>query len=384
MSQPLHFIDLSAQQDRLRARIDARIGDVLDKGQYIMGPEVAEFENALCAFADVPHSISCANGTDALRLAVMTLGTGPGDAIFCPAFTFAATAGIVPPFGATPVFVDIDPATYNMDPASLARAIDGAKAHGLTPRGLIVVDIFGRPADYDTLVPMARDAGCWIIADCAQSFGARTQGRSVVAMGDIATTSFFPAKPLGCYGDGGALFTADPTHADHLRSLRVHGKGTDKYDNVRLGTNSRLDTLQAAVLLEKLAVFGDEIEARERVALRYSAALSDTVQTPAPSNDLTCTWAQYTIVLPDGTDRDALQTRLKAAGVPTAVYYPRPLHIQSAFDGCQTDPAGMPVSERLAGRVLSLPMHPYLAPEDQDRVVTELAAALGPVEEARP
>ncbi len=375
----MQFIDLAAQQDRLREKIEARIAGVLAKGQYIMGPEIAELEAGLAAFADVPHAIGCANGTDALRLAVMTLGAGPGDAIFCPAFTFAATAGIIPPFGATPVFVDIDPATWNMDAGSLARAIDGAKAGGLTPRGAVIVDIFGRPADYDALLPIARDAGCWVIADCAQSFGARTQGRSVVGMGDIATTSFFPAKPLGCYGDGGALFTTNPDHDAHLRSLRVHGKGTDKYDNVRIGLNSRLDTLQAAILLEKLAVFADEIEARERVAKRYTAALAGIVQTPAPSNDLTCTWAQYSVVLPEGTDRKALQLKLHDKGIPTAIYYAKPLHLQTAFEGALSDPEGMTVSETVADRVLALPMHPYLGEADQDGIIAALTGTLGTV-----
>lgn len=374
---PLAFIDLAAQQARISERLRARIDAVLTAGQYIMGPEVAELEAGLCAFSGAAHALGCANGTDALRLALMVLGAGPGDAVFAPSFTFAATAGVIPPTGAVPVFTDVDAASFNMDPASLARAIAHAREQGLRPAGVVVVDLFGRPADYDELIPMAREAGMWVIVDAAQSFGATLGGRSTVTLGDMATTSFFPAKPLGCYGDGGALFTEDPEKADLVASLRVHGKGSDKYDNVRIGINSRLDTLQAAILLEKLAVFADEIAARNRVAARYAAALGDLAAVPLAGNDRLSTWAQYTLVLPEGTDRAAVQARLKADGVPTAVYYPRPLHTQTAFAGSLTDPAGLETSVRLAGRALSLPMHPDLSTADQDRVTGAVRAALG-------
>ena len=376
MNRPLAFIDLEAQQARIGDRIRARIDAVLAGGQYIMGPEVAEFETALQDFSGVAHAMGVANGTDALRLCLMALGAGPGDAVFCPSFTFAATAGVVPPTGAAPVFVDIEPGSFNMDPASLARAIDAAKAQGLRPRGVVIVDLFGRPADYEALLPLARDAGLWAIVDAAQSFGATWRGQSTVTLGDMATTSFFPAKPLGCYGDGGAVFCTDPERAELIRSLRVHGKGQDKYDSVRIGVNSRLDTLQAAILLEKLAVFADEIEARNRVAARYSASLRDLAQVPLASNDMVSTWAQYTVVLPDGADRSEVQADLKSKGVPTAVYYPRPLHSQSAFAGSLSDPEGMPVSDKMAGRVLSLPMHPDLSEADQDRVIDAFRSAL--------
>lgn len=370
------FIDLAAQQQRIGDRIRARIEAVLTGGQYIMGPEVAEFETALQDFSGAAHAMGVANGTDALRLCLMTLGAGPGDAVFCPSFTFAATAGVVPPTGAVPVFVDIERGSFNMDPASLSRAIAAAKAQGLHPRGVVIVDLFGRPADYEALLPLAHDAGLWVIVDAAQSFGATWRGQSTVTLGDMATTSFFPAKPLGCYGDGGAVFCTDPEKAEMIRSLRVHGKGQDKYDNIRIGLNSRLDTLQAAILLEKLAVFADEIEARNRIAARYSSALRDLVTVPLASNDVVSTWAQYTIVPSDGMDRTALQSELKSKGVPTVVYYPRPLHSQSAFSGSLTDPEGIPVSDEMAGRVLSLPMHPDLSERDQDRVIDALRSAL--------
>ena len=377
MTEPLAFIDLAAQQARIGDRIRARIDAVLNHGQYVLGPEVAEFEAALQNFSGVDHAIGVANGTDALRLCLMTLGAGAGDAVFCPSFTFAATAGVVPPTGAAPVFVDIEAGSFNMDPASLARAIQTAKDQGLTPRGVIIVDLFGRPADYDALLPMARDAGLWVIVDAAQSFGATLRGQHTVTLGDMATTSFFPAKPLGCYGDGGAVFTNDPVKADLVKSLRFHGKGSDKYDNVRIGVNSRLDTIQAAILLEKLAVFALEIEARNRVAARYTAGLSDMVEVPRIPNDLISTWAQYTVTLRDGTDREAVQAALKAEGVPSTVYYPRPLHGQSAFDGSLTESQGMEVSDALAGRVLSLPMHPDLTEPDQDRVIDVVRGVLG-------
>ncbi|MEM9063084.1 MAG: DegT/DnrJ/EryC1/StrS family aminotransferase [Pseudomonadota bacterium] len=369
MTQPLAFIDLAAQQARIGERIRARVDAVLNHGQYILGPEVAELETGLAAFAGVDHAIGVANGTDALRLCLMALGAGAGDAVFCPSFTFAATAGVVPPTGAAPVFVDIEAGSFNMDPESLKRAIAAAQAEGLTPKGVVIVDLFGRPADYDTLLPIAREAGLWVIVDAAQSFGATWRGQSTVTLGDMATTSFFPAKPLGCYGDGGAVFTNDAEKADLVKSLRFHGKGSDKYDNVRIGVNSRLDTIQAAILLEKLAVFGWEIEARNRVAARYTAALGDCVTVPRIPNDLVSTWAQYTITLPENTDRADVQAALKSHGVPTAVYYPRPLHGQSAFAGSLTDPEGMETSDALAGRVVSLPMHPDLSEPDQDRII---------------
>lgn len=371
----MQFIDLAAQQQRLRPRLDARIRAVLDHGAYIMGPEVKELERGLARFSDVRHALGCANGTDALQLAAMALGLGPGDAVFCPTFTFAATAEIVPLFGATPVFVDVDPTTFTISPDSLERAIEQARALGHRPVGVIPVDLFGLPAEYDAIELIAAREGLWIIADSAQGYGALYKGRRTGSIGTIATTSFFPAKPLGCYGDGGAVFTDDDELARRMDSLRVHGKGSDKYDNVRIGLNSRLDTLQAAILLEKLAIYPDEIEARQDVARRYDEGLSDIVQTPVVPEGSVSVWAQYTIKTADTAAREGLISALKSAGVPSMVYYPRPLHTQSAYADFPRDPAGLGTAEDLAGQVLSLPMHPYLTEDEQSKVIEAIRHA---------
>ena len=372
----MEFIDLNAQQLRIKDRLDARIAAVLAHGGYIMGPEVAEFEAALAGFCGARHVVSCANGTDALELAMVVLGVGPGDAVFCPSFTFAATAEVVPATGATPVMCDIDPVTYNLCPDSLARAVAHARALGLRPAVVNAVDLFGLPADYDAIEGLCAEHGMKLIADSAQGFGSVHKGRPSGTIGDIATTSFFPAKPLGCYGDGGAIFTEDDGVADLLRSLRVHGKGTDKYDNVRIGRNSRLDTLQAAILLEKLAVFADELDRRQVVAARYTAALANLIDTPRVPEGMRSSWAQYTLRCRPGQDRTALMAALKAEGIPSVIYYPRPLHQQTAYAPFPRDPAGLPVSEAAAAQVFSLPMHPYLEPADQDRVIEVLHRAL--------
>jgi dTDP-4-amino-4,6-dideoxygalactose transaminase len=377
----LAFIDLAAQQARLRPQLDAAIAGVLDRGAYIMGPEVKAFEQQLALFSGAKHVIGCGNGTDALQLALMALGVGLGDAVFCPSFTFAATAEVVPVVGATPVFVDCDESTFNMDAASLDRAIDSAKAMGLKPAVVIPVDLFGLPADMDMLEPVAHAHGLKILCDSAQGFGGTIRGKMTGTFGHVSTTSFFPAKPLGCYGDGGAIFTEDDELARLLDSLRVHGKGSDKYDNVRIGLNSRLDTLQAAILSVKLSVYADEIEARNRVASRYTAHLGNMVQTPVTPSGLMSVWAQYTLKLTDGAERDALQVALKEVGVPTMVYYPMPLHLQSAYKNFPADPAGLPVSESVSKRVLSLPMHPYLDEPTQDRVIDAVSAAITAIRE---
>ncbi|PRX27668.1 dTDP-4-amino-4,6-dideoxygalactose transaminase [Meinhardsimonia xiamenensis] len=364
------FIDLAAQQARIRERIEARIRAVLDHGNYIMGPEVAELEEKLGEFCGARHVITCANGTDALELALMALGVGEGDAVFVPSFTFAATAEVVPGTGATPVFVEVDPATFNMDPESLKRAIAHARGLGLRPAVVIPVDLFGLPADYDAITPIARAEGMRVIADSAQGFGASYKGRMTGTLADITTTSFFPAKPLGCYGDGGALFTDDDELAALMRSLRVHGKGTDKYDNVRIGRNSRLDTIQAAILLEKLVIYPDEIEGRQRVAETYSRALEGCFRVPHVPEGCRSVWAQYTLVATDAAERDAVMAHLKAQGVPSVVYYPRPLHRQTAYADFPTDPAGLTTSEALAETVFSLPMHPYIEEGDQKGIIS--------------
>jgi dTDP-4-amino-4,6-dideoxygalactose transaminase len=370
----IQFIDLAAQQARLRSKLDVAIARVLDEGQYIMGPDVARFEKQLSAFCGVKHTLSCANGTDALQLALMAMKVGAGDAVFVPSFTFAATAEVVPLVNATPVFVDVLPDTFNMDPESLKRAIVHAKDEGLRPACVIPVDLFGLSADYDAIIPIARENGMSVIGDSAQGFGADYHGRRTGSLADISTTSFFPAKPLGCYGDGGAIFTDDDELAKLIDSLRVHGKGEHKYQNSRIGVNSRLDTLQAAILIEKLAVYEEEIVARQMVADRYNHALSNRFETPYIPDGLKSVWAQYTLKLASAAERDALQAKAKAAGVPTVVYYPLPLHQQGAYSGYPGDPAGLKVSEDLATRVLSLPMHPYLTADVQDRIKDALLA----------
>lgn len=378
----IEFIDLKAQQSRIRESVERRIRAVLDHGAYILGPEVEELEQALARIAGVKHAVSCANGTDALQLALMALGIGPGDAVFVPAFTFFATAEVVSLVGATPVFVDIDEKTFNLDPRKLEEAVSSLSRTrpALKPRCVIPVDLFGLPADYQSLRAVAGKHGLKMIQDAAQSFGATYQGARVGAQGDIAATSFFPAKPLGCYGDGGALFTDDDRAAELLRSLRFHGKGSDKYDNVRIGLNSRLDTIQAAVLLAKLEVFEDEIAARQTVAGRYSSALRDLpesqarVRVPFVPEASQSAWAQYSVLCASTNERAELMKRLQAQGIPSMIYYPKPLHLQKAFAGLGHGAGSFPVAESVAGRILSLPMHPYLTEVQQARVC---AAILG-------
>jgi dTDP-4-amino-4,6-dideoxygalactose transaminase len=369
----LPFIDLAAQRRRLGTRLDEAILRAVDDGKYIMGPEVATLEKRLAEFCGAAHAITCSNGTDALVLCLRAKGVGPGDAVFVPSFTFAATAEIVAWVGATPVFVDVLAGSFNMDPASLEAGIAAARKLDLKPAGMIPVDLFGQPADYDVISAIAEHHGLWLVADAAQSFGATYKGRKVGQIAAMTTTSFFPAKPLGCYGDGGAVFTDDPEIAETLRSLRVHGKGKDKYDNVRVGMNARLDTLQAAILLEKLAIFPDEIEARQRIGGRYNELLADVATVPALIEGASSVWAQYTIRIPE---RDRLAASLKDAGIPTAVYYPMPLHKQTAYRDYPVAGNGLPVSEALSAEVLSLPMHPYLDDAIQDRIVAAVRAAV--------
>jgi dTDP-4-amino-4,6-dideoxygalactose transaminase len=361
------FIDLAAQQERIRGRLEAAITRVLAHGQYIMGPEVVGLERELAAFTGARHAVTCASGTDALALALAALEVRQGDAVLVPSFTFAATAEVVPWLGAVPVFVDVREDTFNIDPAGVALGVESARRLGLRPVGVIAVDLFGQPADYTALQAVTEKHGLWLVADAAQSFGASYHGRAIGRLARITTTSFFPAKPLGCYGDGGAVLTDDDEIAAVMRSLRVHGQGSDKYDNVRIGMNARLDTLQAAILLEKLAVFPDEIVARDRVAARYNASLADVVAVPHVPEGLTSVWAQYTV---RALDRDGLSRRLAAAGVPTAVYYRKPLHWQQAYAQFPVAEGGCHVAERLSEEVLSLPMHPDLDDATHERIVT--------------
>ncbi len=370
----IELIDLQAQRARLGDRIDTAIARVLEHGRFIMGPEVAALEAQLAEFCSVTHAVTCSSGTDALLMALLALRIGPGDAVIVPTFTFAATAEVVALVGATPVFVDVLADTANLDPAGLVGALHAARGAGVTPRALIGVDLFGQPADYDELQGFCSEYDLVLIADAAQSFGATWGARRTGAIGDLACTSFFPAKPLGCYGDGGAIFTDDAELAATLRSLRVHGQGTNKYDNVRIGLNGRLDTIQAAVLLEKLAIFPDELLARDRVATRYHETFAGIpgVDVLAVRPEATSAWAQYTIVT---EDRDGVAARLEEQGVPSAIYYPKPLHAQPAYDGFPRASDGLAVSEHLAEHVLSLPMHPYLDEATQDRVIAAVRSA---------
>lgn len=374
-AKPLAFIDLQAQRARLSDRVERAIQRVLEHGRFIMGPEVAELEGRLAAFCGAKHAISCSSGTDALSLVLMGKGVKPGDAILVPTFTFAATAEVVALLGATPIFVDVLPDSFNLDPVSLEQGLRTAKGLDLRPVGVIAVDLFGLPADYDAIAEICRANDLWLLDDAAQSFGAAYKGRPIGTIGDATATSFFPAKPLGCYGDGGAVMTDDDALAARIKSLRVHGKGRDKYDNVEIGLNGRLDTLQAAILIEKLEIFEDEIAARNRVAHRYAEGLGDIVQVPQVPADMTSVWAQYTLVLPEGR-RDAVAEALKAEGIPTAVYYPLPLHRQTAYAEYPVAGNGAPVSDHLSQAVLSLPMHPYLEEADQTRIVGTLRQLL--------
>ena len=362
------FIDLAAQRMRLGSGIDRTVARVLDHGRFILGPEVAQLEEGLCTFSGAKHAVTCGNGTDALVLAMMALKIGRGDAVLVPSFTFSASSGSVLLAGATPVFVDVLEDTFNMDPCGLFAGLKAARAAGLNPCAVLAVDLFGQPVNYEAIVNFCDEHGVSLIADAAQSFGGSYRGARVGTLGTVTTTSFFPSKPLGCYGDGGAVFTSDPEIANLLRSLRVHGQGSNKYDNVRVGMNSRLDTLQAAILLEKLNIFEDEIERRREAAARYEALLDGIVDTPSVINEVQSVWALYTIRIP-GRRRDRIRQTLSEYGIPSVVYYPRPLHLQTAYRKCPRV-ADLPVSESLCHQVLSLPIHPYMSEETLE-VVTD-------------
>ena len=373
--RPIPFIDVVAQRRRLGRAIDDAVARVLTHCQFIQGPEVRALEAELAAFCGARHAIACSSGTDALFLVLMAWEIGPGDAVICPAFTFCATAEVVALRGATPVMADVDAETFNLDPASLERAVATAKKLGLKPRAVIPVDLFGLPADHDSIAAVAAAHDLLVLDDAAQSFGATYRGRKLGALAPATATSFFPAKPLGCYGDGGAIMTDDDDLALRLKSLRLHGEGTDKYDAARIGITGRLDTIQAAVLLEKLRIFPDEIVARNAAAQRYASGLEGVANLPRVGNESTSVWAQYTIRLAPGR-RDALAASLKEEGIPTAIYYAKPLHRQAAYRAFPVVDGGVPVSERLAEEVISLPMHGYLEEPVQDRIVAAVRRAL--------
>lgn len=373
----MEFIDLGAQQARIKDRIDARLQAVLKHGRYILGPEVVEFEQKLGEFCGSPlPALSCSNGTDAISLVLMARDIGPGDAVIMPTFTFVATAEAVALRRATPVFVDVLPDTFNIDPESLKQGIALARQQGLKPRAVIAVDLFGQPADYDKVEAIAAESGLDLICDSAQGFGGVYKGRKVGTIGLAATTSFFPAKPLGCYGDGGAVTTGDEELHELMTSLRFHGKGEDRYDNVRIGLNARLDTMQAAILIEKLAIFADEIETRQKVAKRYSEAFAgdNRIVVPHVLDGCVSTWAQYTLQLP-AEKRGAVAASLAQQGIPSAIYYPLSLHQQKAYRHFPSAGA-LSVSERLSKEVLSLPMHAYLDAATQDRIIEGVHQAL--------
>jgi UDP-2-acetamido-2-deoxy-ribo-hexuluronate aminotransferase len=373
---PVPFIDVVSQRERLGKSIDDAVSRVLTHCQFINGPEVTQLEADLAAFCGARHVVSCASGTDALLMILMAKGVGPGDAVLCPSFTFCATGEVAALLGATPVFVDVDEATFNMDVESLKRGIATARRLGLKPVAVIPVDLFGHSADHDAIGAIAEAEGLFVLDDAAQSFGATYKGRRLGTFGLATATSFFPAKPLGCFGDGGAIFTDDAKFAEILRSVRVHGQGSDKYDNIRIGLTARLDTMQAAILIEKLKIFEDEIAARNKVAERYARGLRDVAAVPQVVAGCTSVWAQYTIRLPKGVDRDGFAAALRTKGVPTAVYYPKSMHQQTAYRDFPVADGGLPVCERLSADVISLPMHAYLDEPTQARVIEAVRSAL--------
>jgi dTDP-4-amino-4,6-dideoxygalactose transaminase len=372
---PVAFIDIGAQRRRLGSAIDEAVGRVLTHCQFVSGPEVAKLEADLAAFCGAKHVVACASGTDALLMVLMAKEIGPGDAVLVPSFTFCATGEVVALTGATPVFVDVDETTFNIDVASLKRGIVTARKAGLKPKAIIPVDLFGQSADHDAVAAVAAAEGLFVLDDAAQSFGATYKGKRLGTFGLATATSFFPAKPLGCFGDGGAIFTDDASLAEKLRSVRVHGQGSEKYDNVRLGLTGRLDTMQAAILIEKLKIFPDEIEARNRVASHYAKGLEGVVGVPKVPEGNLSVWAQYTIRVKDGT-REAFAESLKAKGIPTAIYYPKSMHQQTAYRHYPVADGGLPVCEKLSRECISLPMHPYLATATLDRVVSAVRDAV--------
>jgi dTDP-4-amino-4,6-dideoxygalactose transaminase len=387
----MQFIDLGAQQKKIRKRIEENIASVLDHGRYIMGPEIQLLEEKLAKYIKVNFAISCASGTDALLLALMANSVGPGDAIFTSPFTFVSTGEVIRLLGATPVFVDIDPQTFNMDPSKLEQAIAAVRSENsdlhplpqvaasspLKPRGVITVDLFGLPADYERLNAIAQNHDLFIIEDAAQSFGAELNGKKACALTALGCTSFFPAKPLGCYGDGGMCFTDDEKLQELIKSLRIHGKGTDKYDNIRTGLNGRMDTLQAAILLAKFEIFPQEVELRQQVAGRYNEQFLnlDSITVPQVPEGYKSVWAQYSIMARDETHRSQLQLKLKAANIPTAIYYPKPLHLQTAYQSLGYNEGDFAVSEDCSRRIFSLPMHPYLSLSEQQRIAHTIGKA---------
>jgi len=376
MTPSIPFIDLAQQQALIRPQLEAALTAVLDHGQYIMGPEVHQLEADLAAFCGAKHAISCSSGTDALMLALMAMDLKPGQGVIVPSFTFAASAEVMPCLGAIPVFAEIDPVTFNLDADRLGDAKAAAEAKGINVVGIISVGLFGQPADYDAIKAFADSQGLWLIDDAAQSFGASWQGKAVGHLGAITATSFFPAKPLGCYGDGGAIFTDRDDFAEIMTSARIHGMGRVRYTHDRIGMTARLDSMQAAVLIEKLRLFAGELTARQGVADRYADGLKDVVTVPQLAAGATSSWAQYVITLPQGANRQAIQERLNQHGVPTAIYYPKGMHQQTPYAHYPVAEGGLPITEDLCHRVLALPMHPYLEIDTQSYIIEKVIEAV--------
>lgn len=368
----MQFIDLLSQKERIRVSLLKRIERILDSGQFIMGPEVTELESRLAAYVGTRHCVSCSSGTDALLMPLMAKGIGPGDAVFTTPFTFVATAEVISLVGATPVFVDVSPDTFNINPDLVGHAVDQAVQQRLKPKAIIPVDLFGLPADYDRLDTVADDYRLWILEDAAQSFGGSLNGKRAGSFGLVGATSFFPAKPLGGYGDGGAIFTDDDELDALLRSIRVHGSGVDKYSNDRIGINGRLDSFQAAVLLEKLTLFDEELATRQRIAEAYSSRLEGRFVVPRIPEGYGSAWAQYSVLAESTTEREQLMQALQHAGIPSMIYYKIPLHLQKAYNNLGYTVGDFPVSEDLSGRIFSLPMHPYLKEEEVEQICSIL------------
>lgn len=366
----MQFIDLNEQYSRLKIEIDNNINKVLKHGIFIMGSEVNELEYKLAKYLGVKHAVTCSSGTDALLMPLMAWNIGPGDAVFTTTFTFIATAEAIRMLGATPIFVDIDENTFNISIESLEDKIEKTIRNGrLIPKAIIPVDLFGLPADYDKLQNIAKKYGLRVLEDAAQGFGGIYMGKKAGSFGDAAATSFFPAKPLGCYGDGGAVFTDDDELADKLRSIRVHGQGKNKYDNIRIGINGRLDTMQAAILLVKLNVFNEELEKRNEIAKMYTSGLEDIIRTPLVPEGFYSSWAQYSVMANDSREREEIRSKLKIHGIPTAIYYPIPLHLQTVFSDLGYNEGDFPISEDVSRRIFSIPMHPYLNEERVSRII---------------
>ncbi len=370
----MQFIDLKTQQNRIREKIELNINKVLDHGKYIMGPEIKELESTLAGYCGVKHAIGVASGTDALLIPLMAYDIGPGDAVFTTPFTFIATAEVIQLLGGTPVFVDIDPETFNIDPEKLEKVIEKTIREGkLSPKGILPVDLFGQAADYSKINEIAKKFDLFVIEDAAQSFGASYKGKKACSLADVASTSFFPAKPLGAYGDGGMIFTDDDILYEKILSIRVHGSGSDKYNNIRVGLNGRLDTIQAAVLLAKFDIFAEEIKLRQLVAKRYNEELKSSVKVPVVESHNISAWAQYAMLHPD---RDKIIEKLKADGIPVAIYYPIPLHLQEAFAHLGLKKGDFPISEKCADQIFSIPFHPYLTKDDQDKIISSIKSSI--------